>query len=81
MASTESEAAPAAAPELPDYLFDPNAVLKDTSAKWRHGQPPDYSNTRKVFEESKSKKRFLEDIISSLSWLSAQTKHIESVLS
>ncbi|KFZ20153.1 hypothetical protein V502_03320 [Pseudogymnoascus sp. VKM F-4520 (FW-2644)] len=54
MASTESEAAPAAAPELPDYLFDPNAVLKDTSAKWRHGQPPDYSNTRKVFEETKT---------------------------
>ncbi|KAK8011329.1 hypothetical protein PG990_010294 [Apiospora arundinis] len=39
--------------ELPDYMTDPNAVLKDTNAEWRHGQPPDYSKTRRVFEQSK----------------------------
>ncbi|KFY34901.1 hypothetical protein V494_06374 [Pseudogymnoascus sp. VKM F-4513 (FW-928)] len=57
MAATNAEAHPpaAAAPELPDYLFDSNAVLKDTSASWRHGQPPDYSNTRKVYNETKTK--------------------------
>jgi hypothetical protein len=38
-------------PGLPDYVLDPNAVLKDTAA-WRYGQAPDYSNTRKVFEAS-----------------------------
>ncbi|OBT69471.1 hypothetical protein VE03_01019 [Pseudogymnoascus sp. 23342-1-I1] len=54
MATTDAEAPPAAAPELPDYLFDPNAVLKDTSANWRYGQPPDYSNSRKVYNETKT---------------------------
>jgi hypothetical protein len=48
MASTKVESAPG----LPDYLLDPNAVLKDESAKWRYGQAPDYSNTRKVYNES-----------------------------
>ncbi|KAK9243338.1 hypothetical protein V1506DRAFT_389941 [Lipomyces tetrasporus] len=38
---------------VPDFALDPNAVLQDTDAAWRHGAPPDYSNTRKVFEESK----------------------------
>ncbi|KAK9321778.1 hypothetical protein V1517DRAFT_325361 [Lipomyces orientalis] len=38
---------------VPNFAIDPNAVLKDTDAVWRHGAPPDYSNTRKVFEESK----------------------------
>lgn len=40
-------------PELPDYVTDPNAVLKDKGAKWRYGLPPDYSKTRKVYHESK----------------------------
>lgn len=39
-------------PKLPDYLTDPNAVLGDTEANWRYGTPPDYSKTRKVYEES-----------------------------
>ncbi|KAJ8098583.1 hypothetical protein POJ06DRAFT_199528 [Lipomyces tetrasporus] len=38
---------------VPDFALDPNAVLQDTDAAWRHGAPPGYSNTRKVFEESK----------------------------
>ncbi|KAK8079886.1 hypothetical protein PG997_007704 [Apiospora hydei] len=37
---------------LPDYMTDPNAVLGDVDAEWRHGQPPDYSKTRKVFEQN-----------------------------
>ncbi|KAK9353693.1 hypothetical protein V1505DRAFT_353482 [Lipomyces doorenjongii] len=42
-----------ATPTIPDYAGDPNAVLNDTNAVWRHGDPPNYSNTRKVFEETK----------------------------
>ncbi|OCK80062.1 hypothetical protein K432DRAFT_426015 [Lepidopterella palustris CBS 459.81] len=41
------------APALPDYLLDPNATLKDSSVSWRHGKAPDYSNTRKIFSETK----------------------------
>ena len=40
-------------PALPDFYTDPNAVLHDATATWRHGQPPDYAATRKYFEESK----------------------------
>lgn len=67
MATTEGEAPPATTPDLPDYLLDPNAVLNDSSANWRYGQPPDYSNTRKVYSESKSRELFPEDIIYSRS--------------
>ncbi|KAL9601186.1 MAG: hypothetical protein Q9219_002686 [cf. Caloplaca sp. 3 TL-2023] len=52
MADAALEPAPAPAPALPDYLLDPNAVLKD-AAEWRYGKPPDYSNTRKVWQETK----------------------------
>ncbi|KAI9731300.1 MAG: hypothetical protein M1834_005203 [Cirrosporium novae-zelandiae] len=45
-ASAEQSAAP-------NYLTDQNAVLKDLDAKWRYGRPPDYSNTRAVFERTK----------------------------
>lgn len=38
--------------DLPDYVLDENAVLKDAAAKWRHGRAPDYSKTRKVYAES-----------------------------
>lgn len=53
MAAVEGPAPPAEpAPGLPDYVLDPNAVLKDTEVKWRYGRAPDYSKTRTVFEES-----------------------------
>ena len=39
-------------PAIPDYLADPDAVLKDTNSKWRYGRAPDYSKTRKVYAES-----------------------------
>ncbi|KAF2741147.1 hypothetical protein EJ04DRAFT_530737 [Polyplosphaeria fusca] len=56
MAAADVQKQPAEpAPALPDYLSDPNAVLKDSSAKWRYGRAPDYSKTRKMFEETKSK--------------------------
>ncbi|KAF1949204.1 hypothetical protein CC80DRAFT_497668 [Byssothecium circinans] len=42
-----------AAPALPDYVTDPDAVLKD-EANWRYGRAPDYSKTRKVYAETKS---------------------------
>ena len=43
-------------PAVPDFLLDPDAVLKDTGCKWRSpfGKPPDYSKTRAYYEESES---------------------------
>ena len=52
MATAEVQNQPSEAPGLPDYLLDPNAVLQDSSANWRYGRAPDYSNTRKVYNES-----------------------------
>lgn len=37
----------------PDYLLSPNAVLGDKIESWRYGKAPDYTKTRKVFEEGK----------------------------
>ncbi|GES61543.1 pathogen-related protein [Aspergillus terreus] len=42
------------APELPDFVLDPNAVLKDTEASWRHGAPPSYAKTREFYEKTKT---------------------------
>jgi hypothetical protein len=52
MAAATVETAPPA-PELPDYMTDPNATLNDKDASWRFGRAPDYTNTRRVYEESK----------------------------
>ena len=49
--TAEVQCQPAEIPGLPDYLLDPNAVLKDT-ANWRYGQAPNYPNTRKDFYHS-----------------------------
>jgi hypothetical protein len=55
MAAADVQAPPAEpAPALPDYLTNPDSVLGDKDAKWRYGRAPDYSKTRKVFQESKS---------------------------
>ncbi|KAK5110878.1 hypothetical protein LTR85_000716 [Meristemomyces frigidus] len=40
-------------PGVPDYLASPNAIFNDTGVKWRYGKAPDYSKTRKVWEEGK----------------------------
>ncbi|KIW09321.1 hypothetical protein, variant 1 [Verruconis gallopava] len=40
-------------PALPDFYTDPNAVLNDDSSIWRFGKKPDYTKTRKVYEETK----------------------------
>ncbi|KAF2083332.1 hypothetical protein K490DRAFT_20668, partial [Saccharata proteae CBS 121410] len=54
MASADVQAPPAEpAPGLPDYVTDPDAVSKDTEARWRYGRAPDYTKTRKVWSESK----------------------------
>jgi len=42
-----------AKPQLPDYVLDPNAVLNDTSAEWRYQRIPDYTSTRKDYEQTK----------------------------
>ncbi|KAI9759475.1 MAG: hypothetical protein M4579_002315 [Chaenotheca gracillima] len=63
---TSSTATPASA--VPDYLSDPNAVLRD-AVKWRYGKAPDYSNTRRVYEQTKSKNHdpnSLENIVQNL---------------
>ncbi|KAL9109510.1 MAG: hypothetical protein Q9227_005845 [Pyrenula ochraceoflavens] len=52
--SVETQSMPQeAAPAVPDYLSSPNAVLGDSIDSWRYGKAPDYTNTRKVFEQSK----------------------------
>lgn len=52
-ADVEKAAEPAPAPAVPDYLASPNAVFGDEGVKWRYGRAPDYSKTRKVWEEGK----------------------------
>ncbi|CAN8095754.1 unnamed protein product [Discula destructiva] len=37
---------------FPDYMLDPDAVTKD-KVEWRHGGPPDYTGTRKMWAEEK----------------------------
>jgi len=56
MAAADVQNPPAepSAPALPDYVTDPNAVLKDSEATWRYGRAPDYSKTRAVWAESMS---------------------------
>lgn len=71
-----------APPALPDYLTDPDAVLKDTEVKWRYGKAPDYSKTRKVFSESQYHRTIVNMTMLTLSskakvtrgWLSSRTR-------
>lgn len=42
------------APAVPDYLASPNAIFNDVGVQWRYGRAPDYSKTRKVWEEGES---------------------------
>lgn len=44
------------AASFPDFMLDPNAVLKD-HATWRSVAAPNYSNTRGVYERSKKASR------------------------
>lgn len=60
MAAAAVEPAPAETPGLPDYVLDPNATLNDASANWRYGRAPDYTQTRKVYEESMSISRYTQ---------------------
>ncbi|KAF7534952.1 hypothetical protein G7054_g5752 [Neopestalotiopsis clavispora] len=69
MASAEAPPPPSEAPALPDYMTDQNAVLGDSQAAWRFGKPPDYTNTRKVFTETKQQSHApgsLEDLVQNL---------------
>ncbi|KAK1065452.1 hypothetical protein LTR74_007978 [Friedmanniomyces endolithicus] len=55
MAAADVQAPPAEpATAVPDYLASPNAVFNDEGVKWRYGKAPDYSKTRKVWEEGKT---------------------------
>lgn len=45
---------PQPAPSLPDYVTSPNAIFKDEGVQWRYGKAPDYTKTRKVWEEGKT---------------------------
>ncbi|KAL4878479.1 hypothetical protein BJY04DRAFT_221200 [Aspergillus karnatakaensis] len=54
---------------LPDYVFNPNAVLGDTDAIWRHGKPPSYTKTRDYYEKTKTmthEASSLPDLVSNL---------------
>lgn len=37
--------------DLPDYLTDMNAVLKDVNCKWLNGTPPDYSLNNALYNQ------------------------------
>ncbi|KAL4214542.1 hypothetical protein CU097_003970 [Rhizopus azygosporus] len=50
---------------LPDFMTDPNAVLKDKDHQWRYGRVPDYSKVNKAFEEEKT----MNHAEGSLEWL------------
>ena len=60
MADVETQAPRQPDTELPEYLTDSNATLRDKEAVWRYGSAPDYSKTRKVYEESKQPPRLFE---------------------
>ncbi|KAH9837490.1 hypothetical protein Tdes44962_MAKER01846 [Teratosphaeria destructans] len=52
MAVPDTQLPPAEpSPAIPDYLASPNAVFADQGVQWRYGKAPDYSKTRKVWEE------------------------------
>ncbi|KAF2770337.1 hypothetical protein EJ03DRAFT_335542 [Teratosphaeria nubilosa] len=54
MAVEDTQLPPAEpSPATPDYLASPNAVFGDQGVQWRYGKAPDYSKTRKVWEEGK----------------------------
>ena len=61
MAAADVQAPPPTepAPGVPDYLASPNAVFGDADVKWRYGKAPDYSKTRKVWEEGKQSRLHL----------------------
>lgn len=46
--------APEAAPQLPDYVTDPDAVLKDKDVQWRFGRAPSYAKTREFYLQGES---------------------------
>lgn len=54
---------------LPDYVVDPNAVLKDKEVKWRFRRVPDYNKTRAFYEATKKMnhpEQSLESIVENL---------------
>lgn len=56
------------ADDLPDYVTDADAVLKD-NATWRYGRVPHYAKTRQYYEESKKfnhTARSLPDLVEKL---------------
>ncbi|EIE79829.1 hypothetical protein G6F46_002041 [Rhizopus delemar] len=50
---------------LPDFMTDPNAVLKDTEHQWRYGRIPDYTKVNKAFDAEKT----MTHAEGSLEWL------------
>lgn len=39
--------------DLPDFMTDPNAVLKDTDCSWRYNRIPDYNKVNETYLEGK----------------------------
>ena len=52
-----ASATPASA--LPDYVLDPNAVMKDSEATWRYKKAPNYTKTRAFYGESEYLQKYL----------------------
>lgn len=41
-------------PAIPNYMLDPNAVLRDENITWRFGKVPDYTAANENYEKEKS---------------------------
>ncbi len=64
-------------PALPDYLASPNAVFADEDVQWRYGRAPDYSKTRKVWEEGTLRVHIPKPRGSHCATTSLQKPHVE----
>lgn len=68
-ADVQQPPADAATSGVPDYLASPNAIFDDEGVQWRYGKAPDYSKTRKVWEEGERSLLCIACFsISSVSW-------------
>jgi len=38
-------------PAIPNYMLDPNAVLRDENITWRFGKVPDYTAANENYEK------------------------------
>ena len=63
--ATSEEKPTETAPTVPDYMTDPDAVLRDENVTWRNKRAPDYTKVNAAFEQTKTTNHEQ----GSLSWL------------